>query len=247
MILEPFLPAASVSIRLLPLLVVAPVASFRRAPLLVRIILSVALAIVLSSSLNPITPAPQGGELILLMLSEFAIGASLAFGFHAASAALHTMGQLVDMQIGFAAASLFDPNTESIATPTAELLTIGLLVTLIQFNVHHDLLIGFSKLLNIIPPGTVPNWSEDWLKIIGTLYVLGLVIVSPIIMSLWFTDLVLAFISRALPQTPMYFVGLPVKVAVGILMLAWFFTQALEPFLRIWSNSLLSWNMMFKV
>ncbi len=244
MIPEAIMPIALIAVRLLPILVVAPVAPFKRAPLLIRIILSITLAIILSSSIK-LEAAPL--YFGLAVLSELVIGASLAFGLHAANAALHTMGQLIDTQIGFAAATLFDPATHQATSPTAELLTIGLLVTFLQFNVHHDLLLGFAKLLTVIPLGSTPEWNADWLHILGTSYVLAFIIVSPIVFSLWLMDLMLSFISRSLPQAPIYFVAMPIKVAVGIFILVWFFTQALEPLLRLLSHSLLSWNGMFRV
>lgn len=246
MILEPFLPVIAVGARLLPILVVAPIAPLRRVPMLARVILSIALAVILSGTVSSSKIELLNGSLSLLIVSEFVIGASLAFSLHAAHGAIHTVGHLIDMQIGFAAASMFDPSTNQMATPAAQVLTIGMLVTFIQFNVHHDLLIGFSKIVRVVPPGSIPNWSQDWIKVLGSLYVLAFIIVSPVILYLWLIDLTMAFISRALPQAPIYFVGLPFKVGAGLLLLSWFFTQALEPLLRLLSNSLFSWNMMFK-
>ncbi len=236
-----------IAMRLLPILVVAPIAPFKRAPMLVRVILSVSLAIILSGSIEAKAIDSTQHNIYFLLMSEFIIGSSLAFSFHAASAALHTMGQLIDTQIGFAAATLFDPANEQVASPTAELLTFGLLVTLIQFNIHYDLLLGFAKLLTIIPPGAVPNWNSDWLKILGNAYVTAFIIVTPVVLSLWLIDLILALISRSLPQAPIYFVALPIKVGMGIIILSWFFAQALEPLIRLLSNSFFSWNYMFKV
>ncbi len=236
-----------ISCRLLPIFIVTPIASFRRAPILVRTVLVMALAVILGMSQKSLIIANSAENYFGLFIGEFLIGMSLAFSFHTAAAAVNNMGQLIDLQIGFAAASLFDPNTAQMSTPAAKILTLGLMATFFSMNTHHDLLLGFSKLLAILPPGQPFSWNADWIKILGVFYTLGFIVVSPVIICLWFSDVVMSFISRALPQTPVYFVGLPVKIGIGILLLSWFLNQALEPFIRVLTQALSSWDLMFRI
>jgi len=240
------LQTSLIGFRLLPIFVVTPIASMQRVPITVRILITLAIAMTLSKSYSADHQALLNGyALVFAFGGELLIGISLAFSFHAATAAMQTLGQLIDLQIGFSAGSVFDPNTEQTISPTGELLTLMLLVSLVSFNVHHDLLIGFAKFLTILPPGSAVIWSENWLLILGSQFTLGFIIVSPIILTLWFTDITLAFISKSLPQAQVYFVGLPVKVMIGILVLAWFSNQAAEPLYRLLQASLNSWAMMF--
>lgn len=231
------------SFRLLPLFVVAPISSFRRVPMLVRIILTIAIACALAAGtgLRPIQFEWT------MLFTEFLIGASLAFSFHAAHAAVQTMGGLIDLQVGFAAGAVFDPSTEQMTSPVGEVMTMLLMILLILLNVHHDLLIGFSALLNIMPPGSAIQWSGQWLTILASHFALGFIIISPVILSLWLVDATLSFISRSLPQAQVYFVGLPVKVGLGILLLAWFSNHATEPMHRLLIHAIDSWNLMFRV
>ncbi len=233
--------------RIAPLFLVAPISSFRRVPIYIRTILVVMLSIIFSSTLNVEGSYTNIASSGVLFFQEFLIGCSLAFSFHAASGAIQTMGQLVDLQVGFAAGTVFDPNTEQMMSPTGELLTLALMVMLVVLNVHHDILLALGKLFSVLPPGSGVEWSSQWLKILGVHFMLGFIVVSPVILSLWFVDLTMAFISRSLPQAPIYFVGLPVKVFVGIIMLAWFVNQAMEPFYRVLIQALESWNLMFEV
>lgn len=241
------LPIFLISFRLAPIFLIAPISSFRRVPLMVRIIFIFILSLLFNATLPQTMILENGPSLWAMCFTEFLIGSSLAFSFHAASGAVQTMGQLVDIQMGFAAAAMFDPSTEQMISPTGEILTLTLLVSLITLNIHHDVILGLAKLFEILPPGSAIHWNSQWLKILGVHFVIGFIIVSPIILTLWFTDLTLAFISRSLPQAPIYFVGLPVKIGVGILMLGWFSRNALEPFLRLLTESLESWNLMFDV
>lgn len=235
---------AYLSVRLLPLLVVAPISSFRRVPLLVRMVLTLSLALVMASGLHQ--PSPVEFKLAFLA-TEFFIGMALAFSFHVISAAAQTMGNVLDMQIGFAAGALFDPNTEQSASPTAELMAMLVAVSLVLLNFHHEILLAFAHLTNILPPGSVIIWSEGWIKILGINFVLAFVVFSPVILAVWFVDVAIAFVSRSLPQAQIYFVGLPLKIFIGILALAWFANQSLIPLNKLLSQALLSWNFLFGV
>lgn len=237
-----------ISFRLLPLFVVAPISSFRRVPMLVRIILTIALASAFATGSSSHSIEIAWSSLSgAMLLSEFLIGASLAFSFHAAHAAMQTMGSLIDLQVGFAAGAVFDPSTEQMTSPVGEIMTMLLMILLIVLNVHHDLLVGFSSLLNVLPPGASVLWSAQWLTILASHFTLGFIIVSPIVLALWLVDATLSFISRSLPQAQIYFVGLPVKVGLGILLLSWFASHAAEPMHRILMHSIDSWNIMFRV
>lgn len=237
---------ALISVRLLPLLVVAPIAPLARAPLLVRLVLSISLATIIGLNV-PLSGIEQLEVNPLHFLTEFLIGATLAFSIHSAYAALHTMGQLMDMQIGFAAASMLAPGTEQLTTPTAEVLSIALIFVVFMTNVHQDILIGFAKLCEVVPPGSKIVWNKEWITIIGALYTIGLLIASPVIIVLWMIDLTMAFISRSLPQAPIYFVALPAKIGIGLIVLSWFFSQLLEPLIRLFGLAIDSWGDALKV
>lgn len=96
--MSPFLLSVLlVSVRLLPILVVAPVAAFARAPMMIRMVLTFALALVLTTAL-PSNASIQLGFAVIA--GELLLGAVMAFGFHAAYAGLDMAGKLIDTQMG---------------------------------------------------------------------------------------------------------------------------------------------------
>ncbi len=240
--------ATLIFFRLLPIFVVAPVGAFRRVPVMVRVIVTIMLSLILTAGvLANETAKEQYVVNFGNVLSEFLVGMSLAFSFHAATAAVQTMGQVIDMQIGFAAGALFDPSTEQMVSPTGEVFSLALVMVFVALDIHHDLLHAFSHMLSLLPPGAEVSWSENWFKILASHFVLGLIIVSPVILVLWLADLMLALVSRSLPQAQIYFVGLPAKIGIGLITLSWFVKNGLEPFNRLYIESLQSWNLMFEV
>jgi len=233
--------------RLLPIFVVAPVASFRRAPVLARVMLCVLLSLILAGNLPAASAGLAQQVSLVFFVQEFFAGMLLAFGLHAAVAVMQAFGQLIDFQVGFAAGAVFDPSSEQMASLTGELLTVALLVVFLVLNVHHDLLIGLNEFNKILPPGQTFGWNADGIFVFGGIFTLGFIIASPVIITLWLFDLGVAFVSRSLPQAQMYFVALPMKVGVGILALAWLSANLIHPFHRLLSRALSSWNAMFSV
>ncbi|CAN7619799.1 flagellar biosynthetic protein FliR [Aquipseudomonas alcaligenes] len=204
--------------RLLPLLVASPVMFFARIPLSVRVILALALAGVMASSLpNQVMPPIS----IPTLAGEFLLGAVFAFGFHAAHGAIDMVGKLIDTQVGLNAAGVFDPATATVTGLLAELIALGFALLFVALDMHHALLLVFSGLLAGIPPGSVSMsvLSISLAPVLAQQFLLAFMIVAPVLLALWLTDAAFALMSRSMPQANVYFLALPVKMAVGVFVL----------------------------
>lgn len=203
--------------RLTPVLVVAPVAVFVRVPMTVRVLLTWVLAGIIASPLPDLaiqlSPAIIAGELLL--------GVVIAFGFHAAQGALDMLGKLLDTQVGLNASGVFDPGTQNMTGLVAEFLALAFMMLFVATNQHHELLRVISELLVLVPPGSVSLAivSAPLVQILAQQFLLALVIVAPIVIALLLADIAFAFMSRSMPQANVYFLALPVKLALGALML----------------------------
>ncbi|MGU3305570.1 flagellar biosynthetic protein FliR [Pseudomonas sp. M5A4_2d] len=207
-----------ISMRLAPLVVVAPIIFFSRLPMTVRVLLALVLSAVLASSLT-------GGGMPLLSLSsvlgELMLGTLMAFAFHAAHAGLDMAGKLIDTQIGLNAAGVFDPGTSNMTGLVAEVLVWTLGILFVTLNLHHDLLRVFSLILVAVPPGSVSllNFSGPVMGVLTQQFLLAFMIVVPVILGLWLIDMAFALLSRSMPQANVYFLSLPIKLGVGIFIL----------------------------
>ena len=208
--------------RFLPILVVAPVLFWGKAPVLVRVVVAVALSVCLSGGASGLSNYGEVRQLTFMMLiSEFLVGVSVAFALHSAVAALQVMGQLIDFQIGFAAAAVFDPSTERTVSLSGEVFTIALFLTILMTDLHYEVLLSIKELILVVPLGTSLFGSDFWVGILGKQFVLAFIFASPVVVSIWLFDLALSFMARSMPQVQIYFVALPVKTAVGLIALAW--------------------------
>jgi flagellar biosynthesis protein FliR len=207
-----------VSVRLLPLLVVLPVTIFARIPVHVRVILALTFAAVLAAGLAPdpalkLTPAT--------LATEFLAGMVMAFGVHVAVAALDMVGRLIDLQIGLNASGVFDPATSNVVGIVAEFLSLGFLMLFVALDLHHVLLRAIAQMLVLLPPGQSPMAlvSPEMGSLLGRQFLSAFLLASPIIIGLFLTDVAFAFLSRSMPQANVYFLALPVKIGVGLVLL----------------------------
>lgn len=227
------------SFRMLPLFVVAPITVFRRLPVMVRVVLTIALAMVFAGA-SATASAPTVTWYLLSM--EFILGMTLAFGFHAAIGAVNAMGHVLDQQMGLAAAAVFDPSTDQTSSLIAETLTLAAFVGFLALDGHHAVLRGLSALTATIPPGTAVTPDTQLLQVLGMQFSLAFVLVAPIMVGMWLMDFALALASRAAPQANIYFVAIPVKLAIGLLVMAWLSSSMLPALSRMFGGVLNSWS-----
>lgn len=206
-----------ISVRLTLLLVVTPVAFFARVPVSIRVLLALALATVMASTL----PDNAAQLSLPIIAGELLLGAAMAFGFHAAHAGLDMVGKLIDTQIGLNASGVFDPGTANVTGIIAEFLVLAFAMLFVAMNQHHELLRVFSELLAIMPPGSVSlaMLSAPLALVMTQQFLLAFMIVVPVIVALWLIDLAFALVARSMPQANIYFLALPVKLGLGVLVL----------------------------
>jgi flagellar biosynthetic protein FliR len=212
-----------VTLRVLPLFLLAPVLGSVPAPNLFRAALAFAIAVLIVAATGTALAAAPASveELVVLALGELVIGAALAFGLAAAFGAFLFGGRLLDMQFGFGIANLIDPVTHT----QAPLLGIGLnmLAVAVFFAAdgHHLLIRALALSLEQFPPGR--SIAElNFAAVIaqaGAMFTLGLMLVAPAVFAVLLLDIGFALAARTMPQMNVFIIAIPFKVAVGILVL----------------------------
>lgn len=213
-----------VAIRLGPLFVLTPVFGTSGIPARVKVLFTFALAALMVSAVPPNWPVDVGSFAGLLnaALAELAIGAAMAFGLIAAFAAFSFGGRLVDLQVGFGVASLIDPSTRSQAPLLGTLLQLVAVAVFFAADGHHVLLRGLAGSLERFPPGTPLDrlTLEAVIAQFGLVFVHGLAVVAPAVFALLLLDFAMAIAARTMPQLNVFIVSMPLKIAVGLLVLA---------------------------
>lgn len=218
-------------LRYLPPVVLPALSPLRWAPALVRIVLAIGLAWLTVLAAPTLGAAPAAGWMVAA-LSELSIGFVFGLAILMPQAALHMSGWLLDIQAGLGAATLFNPGSQA---DTQSLLgtALTLLATVLFFTL--DLHLDFYRALvassRALPIGSAAGGLDaaSFLGLLGSSFLLGLMVVAPLVLGLFAVDIGVAYASRSMPQANVYFMTLPLKVivAMGLMMATLPFVPAL--------------------
>ena len=231
--------------RVAPLTLLPSVNLLARVPTQVRLAVTFAFAVLLGAlGASQAAPLPTTQyALVLAALSELGLGLALVLPIHFALGALRSMGRMVDMQIGFGAAGIVDPTTDNAEAFLGSALAFTATVMFFLWDLHHEAIRGLAASTQIVPLGS--GWAPgdpSWLGIaLAEQFLLALMVVAPIVVVLFLLDLTIAYTSRLMPQVNIYFMSLPLKLAVGMLVAAATFAVAAAPIARAFERALARW------
>lgn len=231
-------------LRYLPVVALPSLSPLGWAPPLVRMALLLALAWMTVLSLHSIEPAKHWGlplGLVLAGLGELLIGMTFGLALLVPNAALHTAGWLVDMQAGLSAANLFNPNNAGSAESLmGHALMLASIVLFFTLDLHLLLFRGMVASTQWMPLGAldIRLEPEGLFGMLGSSFLLGLMVVAPVVLGLFCIDLGVAYVTRAMPQANVYFLVLPLKVAAGLALLALSLWFAVEGMGRLYRDAL---------
>lgn len=202
-----------------------PLFSAFSVPMLARLILVLTLA-GLAASTYPIS-LPAAGQLNLPFLAvalfkELALGLLLSVGVHAAFAVFAIAGRLIDAQMGFTLGAVLDPVSKGHAAVMASGLNMLAVVLFFASDACHMLFTGYFQTFELLPIGTGTN-LDGWFPVaqgVGSMFAIGFVMASPVVIALLLADVVVAVVSRNLPQMNVMFLSIPLKVLLGMAVMA---------------------------
>jgi flagellar biosynthesis protein FliR len=151
---------------------------------------------------------------------QIVIGAALGFLVYVVFIAIRVAGDFIDLQAGFAAASIYDPFSQAVATPIGRFVQLLSIMILFAINGHLMLVRGFVGSFQAAP---VDGLRLDRLAELVTidlarLMVSALEIAAPILATLFLTELVLGLLSRVSPQMNVLVLGFIAKTLLVIVL-----------------------------
>ncbi len=161
-------------------------------------------------------------EFILLCVKELLFGLALGFVSTLFFSVVQTAGQIMDMQMGFGMVNVFDVQSNISVPVTGNLLNVVLLIAFFGVNGHLRLVHIITATFSHIPPGHVvlnPAIGLVALEVFVLAFLLVVNVAMPLIASGLLGEVAMGFVVRAIPQMNVFVVGIPLKIAIGFLML----------------------------
>lgn len=187
--------------------------------------------ILVPTMLEQVKYVPQETEILLLIiLKEAFIGLLLGFVFSIPFFAMDGVGALLDRQRGVMAGQVFSPAIESQTTILGSALSFFTVTLLFASGGFYFLLDAFLVSFQIWPvttffPELSPDMGVFFLRIVDDLMYMILLISAPVLIVIFLVDVGFGFLNRAVPQINVFFLSLPVKGAVALLILATYITH----------------------
>ncbi len=214
-----------VILRATGLFLIAPVFGHADIPRTVRLGLLILISMLLFSNLSqPDIPViTSNWQLAGFAAKELLVGLTIGLLFRVLFYGVYTAGSIMGYQMGFAMVTVFDQNLSNQVSILGQMWYVLAFLIFLSISGHHLIISAFAQSYEVIPPGFVdPQASvgEMMIKYTAYLFVIALKIVAPVTITLFLTDVALGTIAKAMPTMNVYFVGLPIKIAVGMIVIA---------------------------
>ncbi len=197
-------------------------------PANVRIWLSVAIAVVLF----PVQMDRHGGVILqqssavflVACISEFGLGLLIGFCANILLFGMLMAGHIVDNEMGFSLATVFDPVTSEPTALTGQVLFLGALLGFLALDGHHTVLTALNFSFARIPLCSA-NFSDDamrWilLELAPQVFVIGVTFAAPVLAAIFLTTVGLALMARVMPELNIFAFSFAARLIVGFAFLA---------------------------
>lgn len=218
-----FLIGGLIFIRILGLFAAAPVFKSTVINAKVKVMLALILAMLMTNVFAEKQPVIEFHifSITAYALKEFFFGVLIGFSANMVFFAARFAGGLIDMEMGYNTAVLFDPSS---LTPTliGEVKDLIALMLFFFINGHHHLIEALYISFEIVPITKFVMTSvtiQLLVKMVVTVFILAIKFASPVLVALFCTNFTLALLARVAPQTNIFVLSFQAKIVVGLGML----------------------------
>jgi len=159
-------------------------------------------------------------EIPFIVMREVLFGITLGFVARSVFFAVDIAGQVISNAMGLSIATVFNPELGQ-STEIARLYGLIAMLIFLGMDVHHDLIYAFVRSYEWPTGGPVNtgNLITEVVSIAGRMFVIVLKMSAPVVLAMLITNLLLGLVYKAAPQMNIFFVGYPVYIFTGFLVM----------------------------
>lgn len=215
--------------RLLSFLAVVPFFGGTAVPSRIKVATAIAFVIILFPSLEAVSPPSDVNFGVItftaLLVKESFVGFTLGFVASLVFEAVQVAGRIIDLQRGSTMAEMFAPQLETRVSELGQFKLQFAIVLFLLTGLHHFFIAGLLRSFESVPATAFPHLQAGWTpaaffitRLTGEVLAIGIQLAAPAMLALLLTDLFFGIINRVAPQINVFFLSLPVKMVVGILV-----------------------------
>lgn len=162
------------------------------------------------------------GPVLTGLGQELLVGAILGLTVRLAISALQVAGNIVAQQMGLGFVTAVDPTQGQQGAIVGNFLTLLGTTLLFATDLHHLLIAALNDSYALFRPGTLPfsgDVARFTVETFATAFRVGVQLSAPFIVFGLLFNFGLGVLSRLMPQMQVFFVGLPLSIFAGFLVL----------------------------
>ncbi len=220
--LNQFLALVIIMMRVGPLLFFMPITGSNNVPSQVKILLTVATALILL----PVVPIHAGIlpttvlGFFLFTTSEVLFAGILAVFTRMIFDAVQVAGQMVGIQMGMGMAGVMDPQFGTQTSLIGQFWNLVAILIFLGIDGHHIYIRTLQESFTWVPPGTLHITRatfDGMMQGAGRMFLLAVKIMAPASAAVFFSHVAMGIIAKTVPQIPILIVGMPVNICVGFI------------------------------
>jgi flagellar biosynthetic protein FliR len=190
-----------------------------------RLVIALAISLVVAPVVAPNLPAlPESPiEMFLVLGGEIVIGLFLGTVARVLFNSLQTAGMIIAYQTGLANAFITDPTAAVQGALFSAFLGILGVVVIFETGLHHLMLSAVVDSYGVFLPGHLPpldDLSNLAARVVSDSFDLAMRIAAPFVVVALVFYLGLGLLGRLMPQIQVFFIVLPLQIALGLLVMA---------------------------
>ena len=162
------------------------------------------------------------GPVLVVLFQELVVGAVLGLTARLAISALQVAGSVVAKQLGLGFVTAVDPTQNQQGLLVGNFLTVLGVTLIFATDLHHLVIAGLNDSYSIFQPGEMPivgDVAQHITHVIATSFRIGIQLSAPFLVFGLLFNLGLGVLSRLMPQMQVFFIGLPLSILLGFLLL----------------------------
>src|SRR5689334_21351974 len=159
---------------------------------------------------------------ITMLFEEIIIGAVLGLTARLAISALQVAGSVVAQQLGLGFVTAVDPTQNQQGVLVGNFLAVLGVTLIFATDLHHLIIAALNDSYRIFAPGEMPlvgDASQLVTRTIASAFKIGIQLSAPFLVFGLLFNLGLGVLSRLMPQMQVFFIGMPVTILLGLVLL----------------------------
>jgi flagellar biosynthesis protein FliR len=160
---------------------------------------------------------------MLLLVSEVLLGVLLGLVARLIFTAVEFGATVIGFQMGFAAANVFDPQSERQVALISQFQNIFAILIFLAINGHYLFLQTAVMSYELLPPGQLDLSGEAvpyLMELASHMFAIGVQFSAPVLAVLLLSGLILGILARVFPQLNVFLISFPVNIGTAFIVIA---------------------------